>query len=93
MCGVGLTKRITVSGIVKTCLGTVHSISVEPTADAGTIIIYDSPSAATGTVVCSFVTPASPGTPYEIVFNGPAPKSRTGLYCVVTNCSVVIAYS
>ena len=86
MCGVGLSKRLLASGIVKTCLGTIKGFSVEPTAEAGTIIVYDSPSAATGTVVCSHVTPASPGTPYEIVYSDPAPKSRTGLYCVITNC-------
>jgi len=80
MVGHALTARVTASGIVKTCNGRVWHLHIEPTADAGTVVIYDNASAASGTVLVSLVTPAGL-------------KSKNGLYVVVTNCVAVVQYT
>jgi len=93
MVGHALTARVTASGIVKTCNGRVWHLHIEPTADAGTVVIYDNASAASGTVLVSLVTPAEPGKPMDVDFAPVGLKSKNGLYVVVTNCVAVVQYT
>lgn len=86
---------LTASGAIKAAPGQLFKVNITKVATgAGSVIIYDNPSAASGTVLfngdglaqASFILDDGAGT---------GVKSATGLYCALagtTNATVVVSY-
>jgi hypothetical protein len=93
MVGHAITARVTDSAILKTCNGRVWHLHIEPSGTAGTVIIYDNATEASGTVIVSLATAAGVGAPVEIDFAPIGLKSRDGLFIAVSNCIAVVQYT
>lgn len=87
----GYHSYVTATGAVKGIQATVHSLTIVPSANAGTISLYNAES-ATGTPVFTCTTSAA-GVPYTIHLPA-ALLFRTALYAELTDVTGVhINYS
>lgn len=70
----------------------IRKVTAIATSSPGTVVLYDSASAASGTVLEDISIATSGNTEVVIYPDGQYIKAENGIYADVTNCFVIVEY-